>query len=302
MNKHPNKDTIRIGFFGTSDYSVMTLRSLADAGHEIAFVVTMPDKPKGRGLELAAPPVKAWAIRNDIPVLQPVSLRPGLSGDDDDLIERLKSYDCDVFIVIAYGKIIPEAILDIPPAKSLNIHASLLPKYRGSCPIETAILDDEKRTGISIIRMDAKMDEGPIVAEKEIVYEPWPPTAEELGKRLVTEGAELLVRMLPDWIAGKISEREQDHSKATYARKILKQDGLIDRDDLKEPANAYPIFRKIQAYHEWPGCYFFIEKNGKKLRVKITTALFKDGKLMIEKVIPESGKEMAYSDFLKRYG
>ena len=274
-----NKD-IKIGFFGTPEYSVITLEKLFAAGFTISFVVTMPDRPKGRKMIMTPPPVKVWAENHNIPVFQPEKLR------DPVFIDSLKKYECDVFVVIAYGKIIPDDILNIPKYKSLNIHGSLLPKLRGSCPIETAILTNEKVTGATIIRMDAEMDHGPIVAKKEVVIEPWPPTSEILGKAIVNTGSDLLVSILPDWIADKIPEVDQDHSQATFTKKIEKEDGLIDLND-----DPYKNFLKIQAYHGWPSAFFF--EDGK--RMKITKASFKDGKLTIEKVIPEGKSEIDFN-------
>lgn len=286
MNKNI-KQKIKIGFFGTPDYAVMTLDALNQAGFDIAFVVTMPDRHQGRKMLLTPPPAKVWAEQHKVPVLQPEKLR------DLAFIESLKKYECDVFIVIAYGKIIPDEILNIPKAKSLNIHGSLLPKYRGACPIETAILDDQKNTGVTIIRMDSEMDHGPIVAMKEVIVDPWPPRAEVLGHEIVRVGSELLVSILPDWIAGKVPEIEQDHSQATYTKKIEKEDGLIDLNN-----DPYKNYLKIQAYHGWPSAFFFIEKDGKKIRVKITEASFKNGNLVIEKVIPEGKSETDYSNLI----
>ncbi len=277
------KNAIKIGFFGTPDYAVTTLEALKAAGFEISFVVTMPDRPQGRNLVLTPPPAKIWAEKNGVAVYQPEKLK------DPQFKMNLEKHDCDVFVVIAYGKIIPEDILNIPKARSLNIHGSLLPKYRGSCPIESAILHDEKKTGVTIMKMDKEMDHGPIVAMKEVVVEPWPPTAEVLGRAIVTAGATLLVSILPDWVSGKIIPKEQDHSTATYTKMIQKEDGLIDLS-----ADAYQNFLKIQAYHGWPSAFFFAEKDGKKIRVKITKAVFENGRLIISKVIPEGKKEMDY--------
>ena len=278
---------IKIGFFGTPDYAVMTLDALNQASFDIAFVVTMPDRPQGRKMLLTPPPAKVWAEQHKVPVLQPEKLR------DTSFTDSLKKFECDVFVVIAYGKIIPDEILNIPKAKSLNIHGSLLPKYRGSCPIETAILEDEKKTGVTIIRMDSEMDHGPVIAMKDVIVEPWPPRAEVLGNEIVKTGSELLVSILPDWISGKLPEIEQDHSKATFTKKIEKEDGLIDLND-----DGYKNYLKIQAYHGWPSAFFFIEKDGKKIRVKITQAAFIDGKLLIEKVIPEGKSEMDYANLV----
>lgn len=280
---------IKIGFFGTPQYAVTTLEKLKESGFEISFVLTMPDKPVGRKMIITPPPAKIWAQENNIKIYQPEKLR------DDTLIKDLSNHNCDVFVVIAYGKIIPDQILNIPKAKSLNIHASLLPKLRGSCPIETAILNDEKNTGVSIIRMDSEMDHGPILAQKEVIVEPWPPIAEKLGDEIVKAGADLLISILPDWVQnignGKIKEIPQKHDEATFTKKIEKEDGLIDFKD-----NPYKNFLKIQAYHGWPSAFFFIEKENKKIRIKITKASYKDGNLIIEKVIPEGKTEISYKD------
>ncbi len=270
---------IKIGFFGTPEYSVITLNTLKNAGYDICFVVTQPDKPRGRKMLLTPPPVKVWAEENGVTVYQPEKLR------DPEFIENLKKHDCDIFVVIAYGKIISEEILNIPKHKSLNIHGSLLPKLRGSCPIETAILNDEKITGATIILMDKEMDHGPIVAMKETIVTPWPPTAQVLGKAIVETGSSLIISILPKWIAGEIKPTEQDHSQATFTKMIKKEDGLIDLND-----DPYKNYLKIQAYNGWPSAFFF--KDGK--RIKITQASFSDGKLTIEKVIPEGGKEINY--------
>lgn len=276
-----NKE-IKIGFFGTSDYSVMTLEKISQAGFNIAFVVTQPDRPSGRKMLLTPSPVKVWAVEHSIPIYQPENLK------GEEFIESIKKYDCDVFVVIAYGKIIPENILNIPKTKSLNIHGSLLPRLRGSCPIETAILNNEKNTGVTIIRMDGEMDHGPIVAKKDVIVEPWPPQATTLGNAIVEAGSNLLVSILPDWILGKIEDKDQDHAQATYTKKIQKEDGLIDLKD-----DPYKNYLKIQAYQGWPSAFFFKDEK----RIKITQASLQDGKLTIEKVIPEGKPEIDYRDF-----
>ena len=291
-NKIDN-NKIKIGFWGVPEYSIITLDWLEMAGYDISFIVTTPDKPKGRKLILTPPPVKSWATEHNIPVLQPEKLR------DSAFIEEIKKYDCDVFIVMAYGKIIPEEILNIPKAKSLNIHPSLLPKYRGSCPIESAILADDQNTGSTIIRMDKEMDHGPIIWQKEYISAFWPPKSEELGEELVDIASNAIVLLLPEWIAGKIPEIEQDHTKATFTKKIEKEDGLINLAD-----DPYKNFLKIQAYHDWPSAYFFVHKKGgaygEMTRIKITEAEFENGELKIKKVIPEGRSEMDYHDFTQK--
>lgn len=275
---------IKIGFFGTPEYAVTTLNILKNSGYQISFVLTMPDRPKGRKMIVTPPPAKVWALENKIPVFQPEKLK------DENLINDLKQFDCDVFVVIAYGKIIPDSILNIPKYKSLNIHGSLLPKLRGSSPIESAILTDERNTGATIIRMDNEMDHGPVIGMRSVNISNWPPTADVLGNEIVKAGANLVSEILPSWISGEIKEIEQDHSKASFTKKISKEDGEID---LK--SDPYQNFLKIQAYHVWPGTFFF----SKGKRIKITKARFENGVLTIEKVIPEGKKEMDFhSDLL----
>lgn len=274
---------INVGFFGTPEYAVTTLEKLHAAGFTVSFIVTMPDRPQGRKMLMTPPPAKVWGEAHNVPVYQPDNLR------DPAFIEKLKTHNADVFAVIAYGKIIPEEILNIPKYKSLNIHGSLLPKLRGASPIETAILTDEKVTGPTLMRMDSEMDHGPILAQKEIAITPWPPTSEVLGKAIVEAGADLLVSTLPKWIKGEVTEIPQDHSQATYTKKIQKEDGLINLSD-----DPYKNFLKIQAYHGWPSAFFFVNDK----RVKITKASFMDRKLIIEKVIPEGKGEMDYSAYV----
>ncbi len=280
MNK-PN-----IAFFGTSQYAVMILDALTNTDLLPTLIITTPDKPAGKGMQLTAPPVKIWALVHAIPVLQPEKLKEAA------FIEKLREAQFDLFIVVAYGKIIPQEVIDISPHGALNVHASLLPKLRGASPIETAILEDEKNTGITIMLIDNEMDHGPIIAQQEVILEPWPPKAHDLGKALVQTGGELLVKVIPEWIAGKMQALPQDHSKATYTKKIEKGNALIDLS-----ADPYENFRKIQAYTDWPKPYFFVEKNGKSIRVIIKEADFKDGILHILRVIPEGKKEMDYSIF-----
>lgn len=286
---------IKFSFFGSSDFSIHVLEALKAKSFLPTVIVTTPDKPRGRGLALSPTAVKLWAIANDVPVLDPAKL-------DDIFLEQLKKYDCEVSIVASYGKIIPEKIIDAVPKKTLNVHPSLLPNYRGASPIQNAMRDDAKDTGVTIIRLDREMDHGPIVAQanqqirpfgENVHFDEWP-TYEQVEEKLGRIGGDLLAKVLPDWMSGKIDEKEQDHAHATFTKKITKEDGLLDL-----AGDPYTNFRKIQAYHSWPGAYFFVEKHGKKIRVKITSASWKDGKLIIEKVTPEGKKEMAYADFIR---
>lgn len=280
---------ITLAFFGSSRFSVFVLEELHKAGYIPTCVVTIPDKPRGRKLKLKPMPVKEWAVRKGVKVFDPAKL-------DGKFAEELNQESFDLFIVASYGKIIPAAIIDLPAHKTLNVHPSLLPKYRGSSPIQSAMLSNDKDTGITIMRVDEETDHGPIIIQEKTTVNEWP-AYEDFEESLARQGGKLLARVIPDWISGKIKERPQDHSLATYAKKVIKEDGLIDLNE-----DPYLNFRKIQAFHEWPQAYFFIEKSGKRLRVKITEAEYSDGLLKIKRVIPEGGKEMKYEDFERGYG
>lgn len=275
-------------FFGSSRLSIIVLDELKKLGLTPTFIITTPDKPQGRKLTMTPNVVKSWAAENSIEVLDPQKI-------DASFLTILKSKPVDVFVVASYGKLFPEELLYIPRRQTLNIHPSLLPQYRGASPLPTAMLDDTKRTGVSIMRLDKEMDHGPLVAQKETIISEWP-TYEDFEERMAREGAQLLASILQDWVSGKIEEKEQDHAAATYTKKIVKEDALIDLS-----SDPYLNFRKIQAYHEWPQAYFLIDRADRSLRVKVTSASFKNGALTIEKVIPEGSKEMSYKDFASGY-
>ncbi len=272
---------IKIAFFGSSKVSIYVLDELVKAGFKPDLIVTTPDKPQGRGLKSTPNIVKVWASGYSLKVITELDT------------ETLKKEDCDLFIVASYGKILPKEVVFMPKSGPLNVHPSLLPQYRGAAPLPTTILEDTKNTGVTIMRMDEKMDHGPIVAVKEIAVAEWP-TYEEFEEMMAREGGKLLARVLPDWVNGKIREKEQDHARATFTNKIKKEDALIDLK--KDP---YENFRKIQAYHEWPQAYFFANEKDKRIRVKITKAVYSNGRLTIEKVIPEGKKEMFFTEFIK---
>ena len=283
-------------FWGTSVFSIGVLDALKEWGIIPDVIITAPDKPKGRNLMITPPRVKIWAKQNNIPVLQPEVL-------DDSLRSTLYALGSTLFLVASYGKIIPRVILDMPKYGTLNVHPSLLPRLRGASPIQSAILSEDT-TGVTIMLLDDKMDHGPIVAQKEIPIAPWPPKASELEKILAHEGGKLLEEIIPKWIAGKITAREQEHDIATYTKKFTKEDGLIDLS-----GDPTMNFRKIQAFDVWPKAYFFTERHGtkasgdarasKKNRVIVTDAELIEGKLLIKKVLPEGKKEMKYGDFLR---
>ncbi|MEK7569383.1 MAG: methionyl-tRNA formyltransferase [Patescibacteria group bacterium] len=271
MKRNP-KSKLSFAFWGTPEIAKETLEILKQSGFLPSLIVTSADKPKGRKLEITPPPVKVWAIENKIPCIQPEKL------ESDMLVPS------DLSIVVAYGKIIPEEILNAPKLGSINVHYSLLPKYRGASPVESAILAGETETGVTIQKMVYKLDSGPILAQEKVKIGP-DETAPALKKRLTGLGAEMLVELLKDM---NRKETSQEESKATYCKKITKADGEIDLNN--DPLKNYNKFR---AYNIWPRTYFM--KNGK--RVIITSAALKDGKFLIKKVIPEGGKETDFSTF-----
>jgi methionyl-tRNA formyltransferase len=253
------------------------------------LIVAAPDKPAGRGKNLTPPLVKIWAEEHGIKILQPEKLDPVFS-------HQLTVDSYDLFIVASYGKIIPKETLEIPKYGSLNIHPSLLPRFRGASPIESQILLDEKIVGVSIILMDEKMDHGPILSQEILEPESWPPKASLLEEKLAKIGGELLASVIPEWIEGNIESQEQDHKQATFTKKITKDDALIKLED-----DPYENLLKIRAYDKWPRAYFFVSKGNtsasRRIRITITEAHLENKELVIDRVIPEGKKEMNWSDF-----
>jgi len=271
------KKKLNFVFWGTPDVASETLEILKKNGYLPSLIVTSPDKPQGRKMLVTPPPVKIWAEKNKIPYIQPKKLVE---------LENIFTTSSDLFIVVAYGKIMPKSILNIPQLGSINVHYSLLPKYRGASPVENAILNGDTETGVTIQKMAYKMDVGDIITQENINIMP-DETAPELRKRLIKLGGELLVNTLPKFIKGEITAMPQDEKLATNCHKIKKEDGLIDLED-----NALKNYNKFRAYAFWPRTFFF--KNGK--RIIITKAKLDDGKFVIERVIPENGKEMDYKN------
>lgn len=278
-------------FFGTPDVGVWVLEELERAGYHPSLVVTNPDAPRGRKMIMTPPPVKVWATERGIEVYQPTTLK------DAAVEEKLRAGSYDLFIVAAYGKIIPKNILDIPKHGTLNVHPSLLPKLRGASPIRSAILEDVRETGVTIMLMDEMLDHGPILAQRQVAIEKdaWPLRGHALDELLAREGGKLLGEVVPEWLAGTIPPQEQKHDEATFCTKITKEMGELDLSQ-----DPYQNLLKIRAFDGWPGTFFFTERNGERIRVKITDAeLNKDGSLKLLRVIPEGKKEMSHEDFLK---
>ncbi|MBQ3906236.1 MAG: methionyl-tRNA formyltransferase, partial [Lachnospiraceae bacterium] len=212
---------MRIVFMGTPEYAAKSLEAILEAGHEVTLVVTQPDKPKGRSAELIASPVKECAMAHGIPVFQPVRIkRP-------EAVEELRKYPADVFVVAAFGQILSQEILDMPANGSLNVHASLLPKYRGASPIQRVILDGEEKTGITIMQMDAGIDTGDILYQKEIAIENTD-DFETLHDKLALLGGEAIVEALELLKQGKLVRTKQDDAASCYAPLITKEMGKLD--------------------------------------------------------------------------
>lgn len=242
-----------IVFMGTPEFAVPSLQALVDAsGLDVAGVVTAPDRPAGRGQRLRASPVKEAAQEAGIPVYQPKTLRT------EDAVNHLKRWQPDVIVVVAFGQILRPNILDLPPHGCVNVHASLLPRWRGAAPINAAIRAGDEVSGVTIMRMDPGMDTGPIIAQREIELERRE-TAATLHDKLAELGAGLLVDVLPDYIEGKLKPKPQPNG-ATRASMLKKSDGRID---WSRPAEE--IDRLVRAYDPWPGT--FTKWQGKRLKV-----------------------------------
>lgn len=275
----------RFAFFGTPAVARDTLARLVAHGYAPAVVVTGPNRKRGRGLVSSPSEVRAFALENGTPTLTPEKL-------DEEAAAQIASYGCAFAIVVAYGKILPEFLINAFPKGVLNVHYSLLPKYRGASPVEAALLAGDTVTGVSIQKMVRELDAGDIVAVKEVAIEP-AETAPQLRARLREAGAQLLTAVLPEYLAGRSTPAPQEHSTATRAKKIRKEDGRIE---LRAPDEKN--WRAYRAYAEWPGAYFFARQNGKDVRVKITKASLSDaGAFVVERVVPEGKREMAYADW-----
>ena len=297
-------------FFGTSEIGIPTLAALSESKKiDVQAVITQSDKKTGRKAEMTAPPIKVFAQEKNLPIFQPESLK-----DNPDFVQFLKTLKPDLFVVLSYGKILPKEILEIPTYGAVNIHTSLLPKFRGASPIQEALLQGEKETGLTVIKMNEYMDEGGIILVRRI------PVEEKddyitLEKKLAVLSGEIIPLLVHDYIEGTLPPLPQKHEKATYCKKIEKEDGKIDwqNDD------AEKIQRKMKAFKKWPGV--FTMWNGK--RIKILAAEIENsekgtpGEITFEKdriavatkkgsLIPtvlqmEGKKEMEVEEFLRGY-
>ena len=297
-----------LAFCGTPRFAVPTLDKLVSSGFEVRLVVTQPDKPRGRGLELAPSPVKSRALELGLTVVQPEKIK-----NNDEFRGRLVGIGAQAIVVVGYGRIIPQWMIDLPPLGNINLHASLLPKYRGAAPLQWAIACGETVTGVTTMRIDAGLDTGDILLQKEMPISP-EDTAETLAPLLAAVGAELMVETLRGLEAGTIQPRPQNHSQATLAPILQREDGIIDFQ-----RSAAEIINRMRGFQPWPGA--FTSFRGKQLRVwaaKAATAALTPGVIKIEdsrllagcghntalellEVQPEGKKRMSAADFINGY-
>ena len=244
---------MKIIFMGTPEFAVGALESLVKAGHQIELVVTQPDKPKGRGKEMQFTPVKECALKYDIPVFQPVKIKT------PEAVEELRKYEADVFVVAAFGQILSEDILNMPKYGCINIHASLLPKYRGSAPIQWVILNGEEVTGITIMQMASGIDNGDILLQSTVEIDA-KETGDSLHDKLAAEGAKLIVEALPKIEKGELTPVKQNDEESSYVKMLQKSIGKIDWNK-----SAAVIERMVRGLNSWPGTY--THYNGKTLKI-----------------------------------
>jgi len=237
----------RVLFAGTPEFALASLQALTDAGIAPVAVLTQPDRPAGRGKRVTASPVKQFALERGIDVLQPTTLK------DPEAVEGIAAFDPDVLVVAAYGLILPQAVLDVPAKGCINVHASLLPRWRGAAPIQAAILAGDTETGVSLMAMTAGLDCGPVYVEEAVAIGP-EQTAGELHDRLAALGGDLLVRHFDAIVSGALEAVEQDETAATYAGKISRQDARLD---WQRPAEE--LHRQVRAYNPVPGAFFLLD-------------------------------------------
>ena len=265
----------KIIFIGTSQFAVPALKSLIENKYNLIYVITRPDKP-------TPSPIKQTALEYNIKILQPEKI--------SDIASKILDLKPDLIITAAYGQIIPKDILNTPKFNSLNLHPSLLPKYRGPSPIQTAILNNDKTTGITIMLMDEKMDHGPIISQIEIkINDQF--NYQTLEKKLSQEAADLLIKTLPQYFQNKIKPKPQKEEKASYTKILTRQDGKINWQQ-----TAQEIERKIRAFYPWPGTW--TELNGKRIKI-LKAKITNQGFLKLEIVQPAGKKPMTGQEFFK---
>jgi methionyl-tRNA formyltransferase len=294
--------SIRIIFMGSPDFALPSLSALA-AKYEIVGVVTQPDRASGRGRELKSPPVKTLALELNIPIIQPQKLR------EPEAMQQLQAWKPDLIIVAAFGQILKKDVLDLPKYGCVNVHASLLPRWRGAAPINAAILAGDEETGVTIMKMDVGLDTGPMLSKRTIRIKP-DDTAGSVTQALSTLGADLLLETLPDTISGMITPQPQPEEGATYAPMLKKEDGLLD---FTKP--AVELERRVRAMNPWPGAFMVLDgavlkihhahveagnaSAGKRLIVQNQPAVGAGGGVLIlDEVQPPGKKPMSGKSFL----
>jgi methionyl-tRNA formyltransferase len=294
---------MRLAFLGTPAFAVPTLERMVEAGHAVVAVVTQPDRPSGRGQKPALPPVKETALRLGLPVYQPERVRR------PEAVEHLRGLGVDAMVVVGYGQIIPQSVIDLAPLGIINVHASLLPKYRGAGPIQWSIVNGETRTGVTTMRIDAGLDTGDMLLKAETEIGP-DETAVELGKRLADMGAGLLVETLAGLQAGTIVAEKQDGSLATYAPLLKKEDGRIDWTQ-----TAAAIHNRARGLQPWPGAFTTFrghtvhlwktkragaggKQAGRAVSLRPLVVACGEGSLELLEVQMEGRKRMAAGDFV----
>jgi len=300
------QNKMKIIFFGTSEFAVPSLEQIVASRHKVLAVVTQPDRKKGRFQQLAAPRVKEAALKLRLPVFQPEDI------DDKEFVEKLKQFSADLFVVVSYGKILKKEILGIPSKFCVNLHGSFLPRYRGAAPINWAIINGDETTGVSVIKMNEKMDEGDIILKKEVPIFSHD-TAESLSSRLSDDGSLLLLEALNCIEKGNFKLEKQDDSKATYASKLSKEDGLVSWDK-----DALNILAHARGVRPWPGAYTYLSgklvkickmsiygigrtgKPGQIIGIEKDGILVgtKSGAIVLEEIQPESSRCMDVNAFL----
>jgi methionyl-tRNA formyltransferase len=292
----------RIVFMGSPDFSLPTLRALANA-YEVVGVITQPDRASGRGRELKAPPVKTLALEMGIPVMQPEKLR------QPDAMEQLRAWNPDLIVVAAFGQLLRKDVLDLPRYGCINVHASLLPRWRGAAPINAAILAGDEETGVTIMVMDVGLDTGPMLSKKSIRLTP-EDTAGSLFDKLSTLGADLLIETLPDYLSGKLQPTPQPEAGMTYAPMMKKEEGHLNFSH-----DVHELERRVRAFNPWPGAFMDLDgaflkvhrarveegnaAEGQRLIIRDQPAVgARGGILILEEVQPAGKKSMSGKSFL----
>lgn len=285
---------MKIAFFGTPDIAVIVLEELKQAGIIPNLIISNPDAKIGRKQILTPPPVATWTKEQNITLFQPETLK------DKDNLNPITSQVWDLFIVVAYGKILPPWLIELPKHGTINVHPSLLPKLRGASPIRSAILQDQRETGVTIMLIDEKMDHGPILAQvrTKIEVKDWPIDGTKLDHLMAHQGGILLAETIPKYLHGEIIPSVQNHDEATFCTKITKEmaELKINPYQLPKGTEAYENLLKIRAFAGWPETFFIHE--GKRIKIKV--AHINDaGQLYISLIIPEGKKEMNFDSYFK---